>query len=101
MPCTYTGSIEGDRALVAEESIRALKESRDEMTALACRAFRALEKHNALSELSHEDNEWWLDHKLKDNQRLFNEQLTVTPKGKKNARNERENRQNNSSEENY
>lgn len=66
MPCTYTGSLEGDRALDAQEYAEELEASRDEMTALACAAFQVLEKQGLLGEMTFHQRKWWRSHKAAD-----------------------------------
>ncbi len=82
MPCTYTGSIEGDRALAAEQLEDALTEELDEMTALACAAFTQLEKYVGLGLMTPEQQDWWRRHKEADRIRKEEEDMSVklTPK---------------------
>lgn len=61
MPCTYTGSIEGDRALASEELIT-------ELTQRLCRAFEVLDSHNLTYSLPSKDKRWWKSHKKKTRQ---------------------------------
>ena len=63
MPCYYTGSAEGDRALQAKEAL-------DEMTSIACFAFSVLEEHNLLSTAPKAYRNWWSRHKTADRERV-------------------------------
>ena len=51
-----------------ESQTQDLMRDRDEMTALACRAFKVLEAHQLLSSggLGAEDLAWWANHKAED-----------------------------------
>lgn len=67
MPCTYTGSLDGDRILGLEEAL-------DEMTELACAAFTVLEKQGLLGEMTFTQRKWWRKHKAADAARRRREQ---------------------------
>jgi hypothetical protein len=67
MPCTYTGSLDGDRIMGLEEAL-------DEMTELACSAFAVLEKQGLLGEMTFSQRKWWRVHKAADAARLRREQ---------------------------
>lgn len=77
MPCTYTGSLEGDRAMAAEKRMDALVEARDEMTALACAAFQVLEQAGMLFRMTPEQRAWWERHKEADRIRKEKEMSLV------------------------
>lgn len=47
MPCTYTGSIEGDRISDAETQITNLEQNLDEVTACLCKFSRELYKRDS------------------------------------------------------
>lgn len=67
MPCTLTGSIEGDRALSAQEA-------EAEVTKLArmlCSVMRMLERDG--DKLSNEVLSWWKQHKKQDRERRADE----------------------------
>lgn len=63
MPCTMTGSFEGDRAMERDEAIyRATR-----ATHAACSAFKLLESMGIpLTSLRAADQKWWRLHKLAD-----------------------------------
>lgn len=73
MPCTYTGSIEGDRALAASETVTRLAQ-------LLCGACRLLEENGiSMAGVKTEPTDftphtttlyqWWRGHKKIDNER--------------------------------
>ena len=80
MPCTYTGSLEGDRALLAEESSKTAKSELDRITSYLCAVCNYLEFTGSSSEAEeflaeaaankhlpkHSITDWWQDHKLSD-----------------------------------
>lgn len=78
MPCTYTGSIEGDRALAATEKAERLAEIITELTRHLCEACAALEEAEVMdsSEVSEELVEWWKAHKEQDERAQALKKLT-------------------------
>lgn len=62
MPCTYTGSIEGDRAMAAAEKAEKLTE----VTAMLCEACKLLDRKQYTHELSQKTINWWYEHKKLD-----------------------------------
>jgi len=75
MACTYTGSIEGDRALFASETATKL-------TDMLCRTLRLIEEHNDFVDESQEGmsielpkdiQDFWKEHKKIDEERLVRE----------------------------
>jgi hypothetical protein len=65
MPCTYTGTIEGDRALSASLAL-------SEVTSMLCDTCKQVEKHGQLMWLSIETRKWWREHKKLDKLRKKN-----------------------------
>lgn len=59
MPCTFTGSLAGDEALLAREAL-------DRVTDLLCRTCRLIEKKGELDQLDPEVAAWWAKHKAED-----------------------------------
>jgi hypothetical protein len=80
MPCTYTGSLEGDRALAAEEEADKLADIITTLTQMLCSVCRAVE------EIGREDifdplvEGWWQDHQLVDEKAAALEKLTEREK---------------------
>ena len=82
MPCTYTGSLESDRALAAQDVIDRYKEELDRLTRYLCAVCSALQEdddkgtltlRNYLFEAAaakgidaNEIFDWWVDHKAAD-----------------------------------
>ncbi len=69
MPCYYTGSAEGDRALAWEESAKENAETITKLTQLLCEACTELYKVDGLSRsynLSKDLDKWWKEHQRVD-----------------------------------
>jgi hypothetical protein len=66
MPCTYTGSLEGDAALASQESIEYLSNELQRATRVACELGKlvATPVKNVLT--SDETREWLKEHKQVD-----------------------------------
>jgi hypothetical protein len=64
MPCTQTGSLEGDRALAYDNANRALTET----VQMLCHTLGIVEKYypDIISELLPETQDWWEAHKEQD-----------------------------------
>jgi len=62
MPCTYTGSLEGDALLGAREEL-------DELTRLLCEAMTVIEYQIPKGHISDELWAWWKHHKAADKKR--------------------------------
>lgn len=65
MPCTYTGSLEGDARLAAETSGRKLTE----VTNMLCLTLREFEKFEEFENLPAHVRKWWREHKKLDTAR--------------------------------
>lgn len=72
MPCTYTGSIEGDRALSAQENAEKLSKKNKqqitkltELTRMLCTACKLLKKNKIKIEDS-ALSAWWTNHQIID-----------------------------------
>lgn len=67
MPCTYTGSIEGDKAYFLEKSNKALGGEVTKLTQLLC----SLCKHNEANKqtINSKVKYWWEKHKKLDAKR--------------------------------
>ncbi len=59
MPCTMTGSLEGDRALFYQEES-------ERLTRIACEMAQWLEASGDLGKCSTETRKWWKEHKAWD-----------------------------------
>lgn len=80
MPCTYTGSLEGDRAHFAEESSKTARKELDRITGYLCAVCNYLEftyggseAESFLTEAAENKHmksyliaDWWQEHKLAD-----------------------------------
>lgn len=73
MPCYYTGSAEGDRALAAQENADKLAEKLTEMTELACEAMEIIDKAGIAYTSSYKLRDWWKKHKKLDAARKHKE----------------------------
>lgn len=74
MPCTYTGTIEGDRAMFAEEAVT-------EVTSMLCRTLTLLEDHMKACQkvgvehyLPKDIQIFWKEHKKLDSKRKKQEE---------------------------
>ena len=67
MPCTYTGSFEGDEALAAKEALEKNRSTLTEVTALLCSACKILEKKKAMTP---QLRAWYAEHEKVDRKRL-------------------------------
>jgi hypothetical protein len=79
MPCTFTGSFEGDRALAAEEYAAELKKELDLTTRLLCSTMKIL--HNPSPYPEHAQTlrgdvlaiegmtDWWEEHQKRDREK--------------------------------
>jgi hypothetical protein len=65
MPCTYTGSLEGDARLAADEARTALTN----VTAMLCSVCQKAEKAGRPDLLSPKVASWWKKHKKVDEKR--------------------------------
>lgn len=84
MPCTYTGSLEGDRALAAEEALSKKVSSLTKVTQFLCYVLEKLEESKSTSvkivtdtllKENDELNTWWKKHKERDKERIKKEAL--------------------------
>jgi hypothetical protein len=70
MPCTLTGSLEGDRAYLAEENRKELEKKVSELNNLLCTACQLLEaagvKLTDHARLYGDLGEWWKEHQKVD-----------------------------------
>ena len=56
MPCTYTGSLEGDALLGAKDEL-------DMLTRLLCEACKHLDNHELMKVVASEELfQWWIEH---------------------------------------
>lgn len=95
MPCTYTGSLEGDRALAAEEALSKKVSSLTKVTEFLCYVLEKLENSNngdveliLRREILGENdnlNNWWVQHKKQDNERIKEEALKKLSKREREA----------------
>ena len=73
MPCTFTGSLEGDRALAYQEHADDLAKQITKLTQLLCKTLTIVEAHDGLEYLPKDVNKWWVSHKKVDARRLARE----------------------------
>jgi hypothetical protein len=72
MPCTQTGSIEGDRRLAAEETVQEINEENTRLTQMLCQACRIIEDEfgeEYSDKMPEVLKEWWEQHKKIDAQK--------------------------------
>jgi hypothetical protein len=69
MPCTITGSFEGDARLAAAEA----NEEATRATQIACEAMRLLKRHSLLVAMSDASLEWFSHHEKIDLRRIEND----------------------------
>ena len=73
MPCTYTGTPEGDRELAYQENAEYLAKKITKLTQLLCKTLTIVEAHDGLEYLPKDVNKWWVSHKKIDARRLTRE----------------------------
>lgn len=85
MPCTYTGSLEGDRALGAQKVIERQREELDRLARYLCAVCSHLEDNPLDTKMelydaaaakgidANEIHDWWENHKLHDKVRYIPE----------------------------
>ena len=83
MPCTYTGSLEGDRALAAQKNADHLAKQITNLTQLLCKTLTIVEAHDGLEYLPKDVNKWWSAHKKIDARRLAREAKAAAKGAKK------------------
>ena len=67
MPCTQTGSLQGDHILALENTVEENAELITKMTAIACEALRLMEDVGVdMEDLSQTTLDWWEEHKKVD-----------------------------------
>lgn len=83
MPCTLTGSLEGDRELSYSEANKNVTK----LTDMLCKTLSFVEKmhFNVRINLGPEINRWWVKHKEIDRQRLKRENEAEKQENKKKA----------------
>lgn len=74
MPCYYTGSAEGDRALAATEKAEELATKLTQMTEFACEAMAIVEHQGFAKSCTYALRKWWQDHQKIDQQRKDQEE---------------------------
>lgn len=79
MPCTYTGSLDGDRIMGLEQANASARKALDEMTALACAAFTVLDSEGLLDKMTARQVRWWADHKAADRKREEEAEAKFSP----------------------
>jgi hypothetical protein len=62
MPCTFTGSLQGDHLLLTKEAL-------DKMTDKLCRTCQKAEDGGWLDQLDDDVKKWWKKHKREDAKR--------------------------------
>lgn len=78
MPCTMTGSLEGDRALAATEAADNLSNELTRITAAFCDLCTALERDpsaHKIIDYSPMAYDWWVRHQEVDRKRVAREAL--------------------------
>lgn len=82
MPCTYTGSLEGDHIMAMEEELkrkrkkaRKVKEELDSLTRMLCRTCEILEGLGHVAKIAWPSDvaTWWEKHKSIDEKRIQEE----------------------------
>jgi hypothetical protein len=66
MPCTYTGSLEGDAALCAEEARKKAATSLTKTTAMLCATLKIVERYDVYDSLPKNVKKFWREHKKID-----------------------------------
>lgn len=72
MPCTQTGSLEGDHALALEENIKLINKRNTELTQMLCSVLKIIEKDALdasdlqLTDLPKDVQKWWKTHRKID-----------------------------------
>lgn len=70
MPCTITGSFEGDRALFAQEDRDKAQKEAIKVTRLLCKLMKDLESNGInMEHISKDVMKWWKKHKEIDKKR--------------------------------
>jgi hypothetical protein len=69
MPCTYTGSLEGDARLAASEALAKKTSTLTKVTQMLCATCTKAEKAGRLDLLSPKTQVWWKKHKKQDAKR--------------------------------
>ena len=83
MPCTYTGTPEGDRELAHQENAEYLAKKITKLTQLLCKTLTIVEAHDGLEYLPKDVNKWWSAHKKIDARRLAREAKAAAKGAKK------------------
>ena len=69
MPCTITGSFEGDRALFAEEDLEKAQKKNLKLTQFLCETCQILENMGYKGFVNPKLEKWWKKHKNQDGKR--------------------------------
>lgn len=64
MPCTLTGSLEGDEKLLLEEELRGQTNTVTKLAQMLCSTCKTLEKNQI--EIPKGVRRWWKEHKVQD-----------------------------------
>ena len=75
MPCTYTGSIEGDNIFFANQANEKLGEMITHLTQMLCQMCEGFEDESLTP--PYPVDEWWADHKSKDEGRRTAERKRI------------------------